>query len=65
MSAPEHTLEEWKRLMGTYPSDGWDGAAALIARHDAIVCDVERTLDEVLPDWREHTDGLRPRTAAP
>ncbi len=55
---------QWELLMATFPSDGWDGAADLIARHDAAVCRLESALDADEPGWHDAlTDPPRRRTA--
>lgn len=57
------TADEWEALMRSYPSDGWDGAAERIARHDERVRALEAELDRYDYGWRERApDGLRPRT---
>lgn len=48
--------EQWEGMMRSFPSDGWDGAATVIARHDQKVCELERELDHLDPDWHAKLD---------
>lgn len=69
MNADEQTaVQAWDRLMINYPSDGWDGAADAIARHDARVRTVEADLDTSNPGWHERyreAGGAYQRRSAP
>lgn len=49
---------EWLNLMQTYPSDGWDGAATMIASHDRVVCEFEQELDKEHPGWHNDLKDL-------
>jgi hypothetical protein len=55
----------WKQAMRSFPSDGWDGAAEIIAAHDRKVIALEERMDKEFPEWREHTGDLQPRTRPP
>lgn len=58
----QERIEEWARMMRGFPSDGWDGAAQLIAEHDARVRDMERKMDEECPEWRDLHLRFSPRS---
>lgn len=53
--------DRWVGLMRSYPSDGWDGAAAVIAEHDAIVKAYERDLAAIDPEWKAQMPDWRVR----
>lgn len=62
----ESLLDQWKRLMSTYPRDGWDGAARAIAEHDREVISIELALDEKSPGWHhQFPEDMRRRSVAP
>jgi hypothetical protein len=65
IGAIEERVAEWERAMRAYPSDGWDGAAALIAAHERDVRQIEAGLDRDHPGWRDRTLPFRPRTRRP
>lgn len=53
-------------MMRTWPSDGWDGAAEVIAAHARKVVALEEELDREQPDWRNSPEvQYTPRTPDP
>lgn len=62
-SSLDEDLDKWKSMMRNWPSDGWDGAADVIAAHDHKVRELERQMDAVDPSWRDRTGDERPRTS--
>ena len=58
-------LAQWEFLIGSYPSDGWDGAAQARSSHDKSVRAVERALDASLPNWHELIPDLPRRVSEP
>lgn len=51
--------DRWVWMMRSYPSDGYDGAAALIAEHHNNVKAYERELAFVDPKWQEQMPDWR------
>lgn len=65
MNAEAGVIAEWQSLMASYPTDGWDGAAAHIANHDHHVRAVEANLDAIAPGWHDRLDSPPPRRSTP